>query len=115
MESNATISAFRRSATSRASSVLPEAVGPVRIRALRNGSGVMPPFMKTDCRVPAKGAEPTEQRIMPKVEATHVIPRPVAEVFEFFRRTANLPRVAPPELQLRLEAGPERLELGSRV
>jgi ligand-binding SRPBCC domain-containing protein len=75
----------------------------------------MPPFMKTDCNVPAKGAEPTEQTLMPQVEATHFIPRPVAEVFEFFRRTANLPRVVPPELQLRLEAGPERLVLGSRV
>jgi len=52
---------------------------------------------------------------MPTFETEHRLPRPVAEVFEFFLRPANLPRLAPPELQLRVEEGPALLVLGSRV
>jgi ligand-binding SRPBCC domain-containing protein len=52
---------------------------------------------------------------MPRFEATIQIPRPVAEVFEFLRRPASLPELAPPELHLRVTDAPERLELGSRL
>jgi ligand-binding SRPBCC domain-containing protein len=41
--------------------------------------------------------------------------RPVAEVFDFFAQPANLVRVSPPELHMRLVEGPERLALGSRI
>src|SRR5215212_9638166 len=40
MESAEMISAFRRGANSRASADFPDAVGPVRMRALANGEGV---------------------------------------------------------------------------
>jgi ligand-binding SRPBCC domain-containing protein len=52
---------------------------------------------------------------MPRFQAVIQIPRPVAEVFEFLRRPASLPGLAPPELHLRVEDAPERLELGSRL
>jgi ligand-binding SRPBCC domain-containing protein len=52
---------------------------------------------------------------MPHFEATQTFPRPLAEVFDFFRRPANLVKVSPPELHLKLEEGPEVLQLGSRV
>jgi ligand-binding SRPBCC domain-containing protein len=52
---------------------------------------------------------------MPVFERTLTFPRPVAEVFEFFLRPANLLRVSPPELHLTLVDPPERLQLGSRV
>jgi ligand-binding SRPBCC domain-containing protein len=50
---------------------------------------------------------------MPVFQSTQVFPRSVEEVFAFFRDPANLVRVSPPELQLRLVEGPERLQLGS--
>lgn len=43
------------------------------------------------------------------------LPRPVEEVFEFFRRPAHLLQVTPPEVRLELIDAPERLELGSRI
>jgi ligand-binding SRPBCC domain-containing protein len=52
---------------------------------------------------------------MPRFAVTITIPRPVAEVFEFLRRPANLPGLAPPDLHLRVDDAPQRLELGSRV
>jgi ligand-binding SRPBCC domain-containing protein len=52
---------------------------------------------------------------MPHFEQTMRLSRPVAEVFDFFARPANLVRVSPPELHLRLIEGPERLELGARL
>jgi ligand-binding SRPBCC domain-containing protein len=52
---------------------------------------------------------------MPRFETTITIARPVAEVFEFFRRPANLLRVSPPELHLRLVEAPELVERGSRI
>ncbi len=52
---------------------------------------------------------------MPTFETEHRLPRPVAEVFEFFLRPANLPRLAPPELQLRVEVAPPLLVLGAQV
>jgi ligand-binding SRPBCC domain-containing protein len=52
---------------------------------------------------------------MPRFESTQDLPRPVEEVFAFFRRPANLLRVSPPELQLKLVEAPESLEVGSRI
>jgi ligand-binding SRPBCC domain-containing protein len=40
---------------------------------------------------------------------------PIAQVFDFFRRPANLLRVAPPSLHLQLENPPDVLQLGSRL
>jgi ligand-binding SRPBCC domain-containing protein len=50
---------------------------------------------------------------MPRHVNTVEIPRPVADVFDFLARPANLQRLAPPELRLELVEGPDRLELGS--
>jgi len=52
---------------------------------------------------------------MPHFEATQDFRRPIAEVFDFFRRPANLVRTSPPELHMQLAEGPEVLELGSRL
>jgi ligand-binding SRPBCC domain-containing protein len=52
---------------------------------------------------------------MPVFEASAVFPRPVAEVFAFFRAPANLVRISPPELHMKLVEGPALVELGSRV
>jgi ligand-binding SRPBCC domain-containing protein len=52
---------------------------------------------------------------MPVFEASRNYPRFVQEVFDFFRQPANLVRVSPPELHMRLAEGPERLQLGSRI
>jgi ligand-binding SRPBCC domain-containing protein len=52
---------------------------------------------------------------MPFFEATVCLPRPVTEVFDFFIQPANLLRVTPPELHMRLVEGPERLQFGSRI
>jgi ligand-binding SRPBCC domain-containing protein len=48
-------------------------------------------------------------------EASQVLPRPVEEVFAFFRDPANLVKISPPELHMRLVEGPAQVELGSRV
>jgi ligand-binding SRPBCC domain-containing protein len=40
---------------------------------------------------------------------------PIGQVFDFFRRPANLLRVAPPAFQLQLENAPDQLQLGSRL
>jgi ligand-binding SRPBCC domain-containing protein len=50
---------------------------------------------------------------MPHFEADFIVPRPVPEVFAFFLDPANLVRVSPPELHLRLAEGPPRLQQGS--
>jgi ligand-binding SRPBCC domain-containing protein len=52
---------------------------------------------------------------MPLFEAVQCFPRTVGEVFDFFLRPANLVRVSPPELHLRVVEGPERILLGSRI
>lgn len=52
---------------------------------------------------------------MPIFETQQTFARPVAEVFDFFCRAANLVRVSPPELHMVLEEGPEVLELDSRL
>jgi len=52
---------------------------------------------------------------MPVFEANINLKRPLEEVFEFFQRPANLPRVSPPELHLTLVEGPDLLQLGSRI
>jgi ligand-binding SRPBCC domain-containing protein len=40
---------------------------------------------------------------------------PLAAVFDFFRRPANLVAVAPPELSVQLLEAPDRLETGART
>jgi ligand-binding SRPBCC domain-containing protein len=52
---------------------------------------------------------------MPVFERAMFFPRPLAEVFDFFCRPANLVTISPPELHMQLIDGPERIELGSRV
>jgi ligand-binding SRPBCC domain-containing protein len=52
---------------------------------------------------------------MPRFVTTLDLSAPVAQVFEFFRRPANLLRVAPPSLHLQLENAPDELQLGSRL
>ncbi|MBY0522967.1 MAG: SRPBCC family protein [Gemmataceae bacterium] len=52
---------------------------------------------------------------MPHFESSLVVARTLTDVFEFFRQPANLVRVSPPELHMKLVEGPERIELGSRV
>jgi ligand-binding SRPBCC domain-containing protein len=52
---------------------------------------------------------------MPVFEASLSFPRKVQDVFDFFRQPANLVRVSPPELNMRLAEGPERLQLGSCI
>jgi ligand-binding SRPBCC domain-containing protein len=52
---------------------------------------------------------------VPRFEASQVFPQPLGEVFDFFRRPANLLRVWPAEFHLTLIEGPERLELGSQL
>jgi ligand-binding SRPBCC domain-containing protein len=52
---------------------------------------------------------------MPLFEASRNYPRLVQEVFDFFRQPANLVRVSPPELHMRLAEGPQRLQFGSRI
>src|SRR5579884_1284135 len=54
-------------------------------------------------------------RAMPSFDAVQTVPRPLAEVFEFFLDPANLVRVSPPELHMRLVEGPPRLQLGSVI
>src|SRR5690242_13443638 len=52
---------------------------------------------------------------MPVFEASAVFARPVEEAFAFFRDPANLVRISPPGLHMRLVEGPAQVELGSRV
>src|SRR5579884_1561154 len=119
----AMISAPRRSASSTPSRVLPDAVGPVRIKALVNGSGTMAgtrvretvPSMTADPPRLAKGGRPDEGPAMPHFEDELVVPRPLPEVFDFFLDAHNLTRVSPPELHLRVVQAPPRLQLGSVV
>src|SRR5437016_5175324 len=108
MESMLTISAWRRSAQSRASRLLPEAVGPVRITALRNVSDVMVGLQRTGATLP-RGRAAT----MPRFETAHDFPFAVAGVFDFLVRTGNRVALAPPGLHMRLVEGPEVLALGA--
>jgi ligand-binding SRPBCC domain-containing protein len=52
---------------------------------------------------------------MATIERTICVARPIAEVFDFFIRPANLIATSPPELNLRLVSGPEQVSLGARV
>jgi ligand-binding SRPBCC domain-containing protein len=52
---------------------------------------------------------------MATLERTICVARPITEVFDFFSRPANLIVVSPPDLNLRLVSGPERVQLGARV
>jgi ligand-binding SRPBCC domain-containing protein len=52
---------------------------------------------------------------MPVFERSQVVPRPVEEVFAFFRDPTNLVKVSPPELRMKMVEGPPQLELGSRL
>jgi ligand-binding SRPBCC domain-containing protein len=52
---------------------------------------------------------------MPHFEKTTILACPVAEVFEFLSRPANLVEVTPPEFNMHLVEGPERLVLGARI
>jgi ligand-binding SRPBCC domain-containing protein len=52
---------------------------------------------------------------MPRFVATVDLSAPVAQVFAFLCKPANLLRVSPPGLQLQLEAAPETLHLGARL
>jgi len=52
---------------------------------------------------------------MPVFESRQLVPRPIEEVFAFFRAPANLVAISPPELHLRVIEGPALIELGSRV
>jgi ligand-binding SRPBCC domain-containing protein len=52
---------------------------------------------------------------MPRFEHTMTLSRPPADVFDFLRCPANLIEVTPPEFNMRLVEGPDRLELGSRI
>jgi ligand-binding SRPBCC domain-containing protein len=48
-------------------------------------------------------------------ETVTILARPVADVFDFLAQPANLVRVSPPELRLRVVDGPQRLHLGARI
>jgi len=52
---------------------------------------------------------------MPHLEAAMSLRRPVAEVFDFLSRPANLVALMPPEFNVHLAEGPDRLSLGTRV
>jgi ligand-binding SRPBCC domain-containing protein len=52
---------------------------------------------------------------MPRFETSQDFAAAVERVFDVFSRPANLLRVMPPDLHLRVLEAPERLELGSRV
>jgi ligand-binding SRPBCC domain-containing protein len=52
---------------------------------------------------------------MPVFETETLLACPPAAVFDFLARPANLARVSPPELHLKLVDGPERLALGARI
>lgn len=52
---------------------------------------------------------------MPIFQSEQTFPLPVEEVFAFFVRPANLLRVSPPELGMRLVEGPEVLGPGARL
>jgi len=52
---------------------------------------------------------------MPVFEASQVFSHPLEEVFAFFSNPANLVKISPPELHMRLVEGPARIEVGSRV
>jgi len=42
-------------------------------------------------------------------EASQIYPRPVEEVFAFFRAPANLVKISSPQLHMRLVEGPAQL------
>jgi ligand-binding SRPBCC domain-containing protein len=52
---------------------------------------------------------------MSTFQKTMTFPHPAAVVFDFFARPANLLRVSPPELHMKIIEAPERLQLGSRL
>jgi ligand-binding SRPBCC domain-containing protein len=52
---------------------------------------------------------------MPRFQTEMTFARPIEEVFDFFRRSANIIRTSPPDLNLQLLEAPELLQQGSRI
>lgn len=52
---------------------------------------------------------------MPVFESVQSFPKSAPEVFDFLCQTANLARVSPPELHMKITEGPARIALGSRI
>jgi ligand-binding SRPBCC domain-containing protein len=52
---------------------------------------------------------------LPTFSVVQRLPFPVAEVFAFFRRPANVVAVAPDDLHLQLIEAPDVVEVGSRI
>jgi ligand-binding SRPBCC domain-containing protein len=50
---------------------------------------------------------------MPRFEMVEDLSAPLSRVFDFFSRPANLPKISPPELHMKLLSGPEQLHLGA--
>src|SRR5882724_7054859 len=94
----ATILAPSRSANSMPRAVLPEPVGPVRMRESRNVAGEIG----------------TEGVAMPVFEHVSTLDCPPARLFDFLARPANVVQVWPPELHPKVTDAPERFTLGSR-
>jgi len=56
----------------------------------------------------------SEMRIY-SLEREQCLPKPLAEVFDFFSRPENLQRITPPWLDFRMVETPERLSVGSLI
>ncbi len=52
---------------------------------------------------------------MPRFEMVENLTAPLARVFDFFSRPANLLKISPPELHFQLLSAPEQLHPGARV
>ena len=52
---------------------------------------------------------------MPQHQTELVLDVPVQTVWNFLTTTANIPKIALPEIQLVIEEAPDHLELGSRI
>src|SRR5947209_7665113 len=52
---------------------------------------------------------------MPRFQHSITLSCPIADVFEFLCQPANLVEVTPPDFNMRLVEGPDRLALNSRI
>src|SRR4051812_42146433 len=111
MESMQTISASSRGASSKARPLLPEPVGPVRIRTSSNTSGLMPTITAHRGRL----AKSSRSESVPTFTVRERFPFTLRVLFDFFLRPANVVAVAPLELHLTLLEAQEVVEVGSRV